>query len=882
MHKIFTFLVIMLFSSLQWLSAQRGYYDAPYKRYEADQASLSNGATATVKSYAQADLQSEASDQVCVEMKSTEASAEFTLTEPADGMVVRYSVPDGESAVMGVYDGNTRIASLTLTSKWSWEYLWSNGDPNNVGIKNKNPRMRFDEVRFKLPAKLTKVKLVRESGNPTIDFIEMEPVAEALTAPAGAAVFSGDGSKLQAFIDANGGKTIFVPAGVYNISTQLYFGVPQTKLQGAGMWYTQINFTNTKASDGGLRANAAQISYADLYITTDMTTRTNGYGGIIGVYTQGSTIRNVWVEHCATGSWIGQYTPIGPAYADGFVLSDCRFRNTYADGINLCKGTSNAIVEHCNFRNNGDDAQAIWSAEGLECINNTFRYNTVENGWRAAGCAIYGGYSNKAHHLIIKDNLEAGLRANNFFAGVGFRAAGMHEFSNITLIGCGTFNDLWNQQIGAIDVACSSAAGTRVQNVKFSSIDILDSKNDAIYIYKRGGEGFYNLVFQNITINGTGKEYPFNNADHTTVGRGYGILFAASTLTGNGTYCNMVYSNRGGNANMDVNSAAKGSFTWTALTGCEPAAVTGVSLYPESTDIAGGATVQLVPTFTPENATDKTVTYTSSNTAVAKVNFDGIVTGLSKGQTTITATTQDGNFTAASTVNVTSTPVYSYRIKNRWQNTYLYDAGDRVKYSTTASNNTYVWLLEDVEGVKEIKNISTGDYMHIENLTGYVQCTARTQGAMSSRWSLADAGSGYVFIKSEWNPNSSIHIENLQGQAQYGAIQPSWWSAMWLLEPVAIVSSAVRLPLDQSDVIYPNPSRGDFNLSIGHFAPNEKVSIIIYNLAGQSMYTSSRTADGNGVLKEKVSTGNVLSLGNYYLTVKGDTNFVRAKLLIGR
>jgi len=216
-------------------TAQRGYYDAPYKRYEADLATLSNGAAATSKSYSQADLQSEASDQICVDMKSTDATAEFTLSEAADGLVIRYSVPDGESAVIGVYDGSTKITSLTLTSKWSWEYLWNNGDPNNIGITNKNPKMRFDEVRCKLPAKLSKLKLVRESGNPTIDFIEMEPVPAAIIAPEGAAIFSGDGSKLQAFIDANGAKTIFIPAGVYNISSQIYFGVAKTKLQGAGM-----------------------------------------------------------------------------------------------------------------------------------------------------------------------------------------------------------------------------------------------------------------------------------------------------------------------------------------------------------------------------------------------------------------------------------------------------------------------------------------------------------------------------------------------------------------------------------------------------------------------------------------------------------------------
>lgn len=883
MRKLyFIFTLILLFASTQWLSAQRGYYDAPYKRYEADQATLSNGAVATVRSYAQIDLQSEASDQVCVEMKSVDATAEFTFTEAADGLVIRFSVPNGETAVVGVYDGNTKITSLTLTSKWSWESLWNNGDPNNVNITNKNPKMRFDEVRYKLPAKLSALKLVKESGNPSIDFIEMEPVPDAVTAPLGAAVYNGNGSTLQAFIDVNGGRTIFIPAGVYNLSSQLYLGVAKTKLQGAGMWYTQLNFTVTNASNGGLRANATDISYADLFITTDMTTRTNGYAGILGIYTKESLIKNVWVEHCATGAWIAQYVASGPAFADGFTMTGCRFRNTYADGINLCKGTSNAIVEHCNFRNNGDDAMAIWSAEALECINNTFRYNTVENVWRAAGCAIYGGYNNKAHHLVIKDNLEAGLRANNFFPGVGFRSTGMHEFSDITIIRCGTFNDLWNRPIGAIDLACSNVAGTRVQNVKFSNIDILDSKNDAIYIYKNAGEGFYNLVFENITINGTGKEYPTNNASNLTTVRGYGVLINAGNLTGNGTYCNMTITGLGGNATSTMNTSNKGTFTWTALLNCDPVKVTGITIAPVETSIAGGATVQLVPTFTPANATNKEVTYSSANPAVATVNSAGIVTGLSIGQTIITAISQDGNFTSISTVNVTSNPIICYKIKNRWQNTYLYDAGDRVKYSLTASGNSYLWQLEDAEGMKLIKNYATGDYMHIENLTGYVQCTLPTLGEQSTKWLVEDAGEGYVRLESEVITTNYIHIENKQSQAQYGPVDKAWWSAMWLLEQVTLVTSVKNLPMEKALSIFPNPSNGNFILRAGNFAHKEKVTIRVFNMAGQVLYQQSGMVDDNGFMNISIAADKVLSQGNYYLEVKGNSNRMSGKLSVVR
>jgi hypothetical protein len=878
MKPLFAFFTLLMVTSVCFVSAQRGYYDAPYKRYEADSAILSNGAVALPKSYSQVALQSEASDQVCVDMKSTDATTEFTFSEAADGLVIRYSVPDGESAVIGIYDGNTKITSLILTSKWSWEYLWNNGDPNNVGITNKNPRMRFDEARYKLPGKLSKLKIVRESGNLTLDFIEMEPVPEAITAPEGAAVFSGDGSTLQSFIDANGSKTIFIPAGVYNINRQLYFGVSNTKLQGAGMWYTQLNFTVTNASNGGLRANASQISYSDLFLTTDMTTRTNGYAGILGVYTKGSTIRNVWVEHCATGAWIAQYVQGGgPAFAEGFIISNCRFRNTYADGINLCKGTSNAIVERCNFRNNGDDGMAIWCAEGLECINNTFRNNTVENGWRAAGAALYGGKDNKFYDIIIKDNVEIGITINNLFQGVGFNDKGMHDFHNITLIGCGTFNDTNNSRVGAINITGASSAGTKVQNIRFYNININDSKCDAIRFFRNSGAGFTNINFANITVIGTGKEYPNNNSNNSAQVRGYVAIFE-NNPSGSAAYCGMNYSNLGGNAN-GVAFYGMGNFKWTAQTGCDYISVFGVSLSQNTFSLAGGAKVQLNTFFDPGNATNQIVEYTSNNITVATVDYTGLVTAIGKGTATITVRTLEGGKTDTCLITVTSDPTIVYKIKNRWQNTYLYDAGDRVKYSVTAGNKSYLWQLDEIDGVKEIRNFSTGDYMHIENLPGYVQCTARTQGTMSSRWSLEDAGDGFVRLKSELNKTDYIHIENLQNQVQYGIIQPEWWSAMWVLEPEIIITSVSAKHIEKMADIYPNPSNGDFNLSLNNFDRIENVSVTIFNLDGKAVYTKLCNVD-SGIKNVKISAGHILLAGTYFIVATGTSTFTRAKLLI--
>lgn len=81
--------------------------------------------------------------------------------------------------------------------------------------------------------------------------------------------------------------------------------------------------------------------------------------------------------------------------------------------------------------------------------------------------------------------------------------------------------------------------------------------------------------------------------------------------------------------------------------------VTGITLTPDSATLTSkGATVQLTATVTPENATDKSVIWTSSNTDVATVDGNGKVTAIANGTCTITVTTIDGGKTATSTIKV--------------------------------------------------------------------------------------------------------------------------------------------------------------------------------------------------------------------------------------
>ena len=79
--------------------------------------------------------------------------------------------------------------------------------------------------------------------------------------------------------------------------------------------------------------------------------------------------------------------------------------------------------------------------------------------------------------------------------------------------------------------------------------------------------------------------------------------------------------------------------------------VTGVALTPDNAELYVGETKNLMVVFTPSNATNKNVTWESSNTAVATV-ADGVVTAVGKGTATITVTTADGNHTATCEVTV--------------------------------------------------------------------------------------------------------------------------------------------------------------------------------------------------------------------------------------
>lgn len=130
-------------------------------------------------------------------------------------------------------------------------------------------------------------------------------------------------------------------------------------------------------------------------------------------------------------------------------------------------------------------------------------------------------------------------------------------------------------------------------------------------------------------------------------------------------------------------------------------AVESVTLTPSSLALTVGQEGTLTATVSPDNATDRTVTWESNATNVATVDNSGKVTAVSEGTATITA--KAGEQTATCTVTVTKVDVKVTQITISGKNTL------NVNETTTlianvqpgdATNNTVVWTSENPDVVK--------------------------------------------------------------------------------------------------------------------------------------------------------------------------------------
>ena len=501
----------------------------PYTTHEAENANVENGATIQQST----DMEStavEATSQTYVELPKKDAAVTFNVTEPANALNVRYTIPDGASGQLDVQVNGSSVGNLDLSSHSAWQYLKGDHEYDQA-IDGSSARFRFDETRLLLKdiqlKSGDKISLVKKKDDNVpygIDFIELEqapaPVAQGensisiVDKGASANDDSDDTAALLAAVEEAkaSGKSVYIPEGRFNFDKQVNIEADNLKISGAGVWHTQLHFTSDKRYGGGIvfGHNSNGIELSNLYMDSNLTSRYNEdaqYKAISGTLGKDSKIHDIWVQHFEVGMWIGDYDQTGNMkYTDGLVVENARIRNNLADGINFAQGTKNSTVKNSNIRGNGDDGLAIWSSisDGTNAAaeeNNKFLNNTIESGWRAAGIGIFGGKGHEISGNLIKDVFAgAGIRVNTVFAGHNFNLndSGIKIHDN-TILRSGTTNDLYNLHRGAIDF--QQVRGT-IKNVDVYDNKLLNTLADPVITknFEMGDNGNGEIRLSNNTI----------------------------------------------------------------------------------------------------------------------------------------------------------------------------------------------------------------------------------------------------------------------------------------------------------------------------------------------------------------------------------------------
>ncbi len=199
------------------------------------------------------------------------------------------------------------------------------------------------------------------------------------------------------------------------------------------------------------------------------------------------------------------------------------------------------------------------------------------------------------------------------------------------------------------------------------------------------------------------------------------VLWSSDNASVSVTSSGLIRALAVGTATVTV-TTVEGNFSASCVVTVTPVRVTGISLNKTTTSIGLGFTEQLSALILPANATNKAVSWTSSS-ANATVSEAGLVTAVSLGSATITATSDDGSFTASCLVSVIPVPVTGILL-NKTSMTLVAGQSELLTATinpATAANKNITWNSSDTH----VAAVSQGQVLAFA--AGTATITVRTE-----------------------------------------------------------------------------------------------------------------------------------------------------------
>ena len=308
--------------------------------------------------------------------------------------------------------------------------------------------------------------------------------------------------------------------------------------------------------------------------------------------------------------------------------------------------------------------------------------------------------------------------------------------------------------------------------------------------------------------------------------------------TSNASIASISSSSSSSGTNITITANAVGSATITAkatingvlyserctvTVDTQSISVSSVSLNESSMTLVKGGHSTLTATVLPANATNKNITWTSSNTSIATVS-DGVVTAKAVGNTTITVRTEDGNKTATCTVTVinsgsgeetTSTvSIASYASSHSWSNDTKYTSisidenvtatvsnggSNTGKYYTNGNN----WRFYQGESARMTISVASGYTIDSVTLTFTVENT----GILKYGNTTISSGSSV-----DINDTSATFSVNNSGSATNGQVRFTNISVTYHSNAVPVAPTSITASVDKTFEVGDTITKSDISV----------------------------------------------------------------------
>ena len=300
----------------------------------------------------------------------------------------------------------------------------------------------------------------------------------------------------------------------------------------------------------------------------------------------------------------------------------------------------------------------------IDDINTNFQYTGI---WSTTTNNDY--YYHGTVHYVGNGNNVCEVKFN--FTGTKLRLIGKKETAGCTAV---------QVKIDGVMETYSIAGTQTTYTITYEKVGLSNSEH-TVEIYKPAQATGGTYWFDAIDIDSNGEIKPYNPNPETSIpvssislnknildlALGSTETLTATILPENATNKNILWNSSDTNIATIDNTGkvtavkvGKAIITATSQDGGKTATcevnvtqpVGGITLDKTTLDLNVGQSDTLTATITPNDATNKNVTWSSSDSSIATVDNNGKVTGIAPGTATITVTTEDGKKTATCTVTV--------------------------------------------------------------------------------------------------------------------------------------------------------------------------------------------------------------------------------------